>query len=212
MRLSDDGVFEGDPCSIILEYHDHEKGLKGQFNLQVMEPLGEGREAYLADAHVDSLTGAGEGRGTGMGGAILLNIVNTLRRFKETDRLLVHAENVGSYAWAKMGFEPTPEAWREGIKPALKARFASVKDQLAGDPHFQEKLHRAILQGDPLQVRQILKARKEGFDPEHPARPLSLEKFLLRNLSWSGAFNLRDPESYNMLVSHVSGQRVIARG
>jgi hypothetical protein len=207
LYLSDEGVYEGDPHPITLVTR---KGLlRAQFNLQVMEPLDRAQEAYFADAYVDAPTGKGEGRGTGMGGQITLQIINTLKRFPSMDRLLIHAEQTGSYAWAKMGFDINHDAWCHN-KRVIRERLEAVKDQLAGQPRVYDLLHRALLQNADT-VPGILKGLRAktdfGVDPYHTDRPLDLGKYLFRNLPWEGAFDLRSEAAYAALSQHASSYR-----
>jgi hypothetical protein len=206
LYLSDEGVYPGDPHPITLVYRKGE--LQAQFNLQVMEPLDQAPEAYLADAYVDALSGQAKGRGTGLGGQITLQVIDTLKRFPNVEKLLVHAEKTGSYAWAKMGFELNEEAWREN-KQRVRQRLEEVRDQLQGEPRVVELLDKALLQSDPRLMRDMIRGLKKktsfGVDPENTDRALDLGKFLFRNLPWEGHFDLKNPDSHKALADHVAG-------
>jgi hypothetical protein len=211
LYLSDEGVYEGEPRPIMLVFR---KGnLNAQFNLQVMEPLDQAKEAYFADAYVDAHSEKSEGRGTGMGGQITLQIVDTLKRFPNLEKLLVHAERTGSYAWAKMGFDVHDEAWRQN-KQIIRQRLENVKGQLAGHPRVLELLNKALFQSPHVVHDTLSGLRKQtsfGEDPDHLGRPLDLGKYLFRNLSWEGSFDLKSEDAYRHLTRHVSGH-VSGRG
>lgn len=206
LYLSDEGVYPGDPHPVTLVFRKGE--LQAQFNLQVMEPLDQAHEAYLADAYVDALSGKEGGRGTGLGGQITLQVIDTLKRFPNLENLLIHAEKTGSYAWAKMGFELNEDAWRHN-RQLIRQRLEGVRNQLQGNPRVLELLNKALLQSEPDLMRDMIHGLRRstpfGVDPDNTDRPLDLGKYLLRNLPWEGRFDLKNPNSYKALMNHVAG-------
>jgi GNAT superfamily N-acetyltransferase len=53
-----------------------------------------------------------EMQGSGYGRELMADLVDT-GRLIGIDRINLRAEQIGRYAWVKMGFRPTDDAWRE---------------------------------------------------------------------------------------------------
>jgi hypothetical protein len=58
-----------------------------------------------------------EMQGSGYGRELMADLVDT-GRLIGIDRIKLRAEQIGRYAWVKMGFRPTDDAWREMKKEA----------------------------------------------------------------------------------------------
>ena len=62
--------------------------------------------------NAEGMTIPDEMQGSGYGRELMADLVDT-GRLVGMDRIKLRAEQIGRYAWVKMGFRPTDDAWRE---------------------------------------------------------------------------------------------------
>lgn len=101
-------------------------GSREAFSLRVSGDFPGTQEFWFAHRDLDlkgaafnaeGMTIPDEMQGSGYGRELMADLVDTGRHIG-IDRIKLRAEQIGRYAWVKMGFRPTDDAWREMKKEA----------------------------------------------------------------------------------------------
>jgi GNAT superfamily N-acetyltransferase len=96
-------------------------GSREAFSLRVSGDFPGTQEFWFAHRDLDlkgaafnaeGMTIPDEMQGSGYGRELMADLVDT-GRLIGIDRINLRAEQIGRYAWVKMGFRPTDDAWRE---------------------------------------------------------------------------------------------------
>lgn len=145
--------------------------------------------------------------GIGHGSRLMGDLIDTARLIG-VDRITLRAERVGRYVWAKMGFRPTDDAWRQ---MRLEAYGFIVQHMAVLQQHngidVRELLQRIQAGGPsmalalaamemPVPSSEIL----NRFEPE--LMPFGKVFFLEVASPWSGALDLRNAEQMKTVEAY----------
>jgi len=135
--------------------------------------------------------------GFGRGRPLMKDLIDAGRTI-EIERIKIQAQNIGRYAWLRMGFVPDEGSWRS--IQADGTRFIQLYEKRLGT-RFVTDLTRQILSGrpetavflaglsQPVPSRQLFDREGRPLDV-----PLGKAIFLEGCGNWTGEFDLKDPD------------------
>ena len=132
--------------------------------------------------------------------------------FLGLERIRLDADDVGRYAWVKMGFLPDKGSWRS-IRDACLRMLPQFNSML--EPSRLQEIFHILMSADPLTIRLIADLHDPVTSPRL-RRPGSLEPqvvplgkaMLLGDCPlWSGELDLRDPTSMSLMKDYVDAKR-----
>lgn len=127
-------------------------------------------------------------QGKGFGKKFLRNSLRLYEEAGVAEIRLVADIDAGGYAWARYGFVPDPDEWRE-LKGFIERRM--IKQQLfqtQSDEAIQA-VNAALRSDDPRAIWKIADLREEVAGTGEP-----LGRVLLKRQEWQGRLRLDDPE------------------
>jgi hypothetical protein len=117
---------------------------------------------------------------------------------------VVAARTVGGYAWARMGWHPTPESWAH-LKTDVRNRYATHITQFRPD---ERTLILAILQSDdPRQIWRLADLPRVIIQDGHTGMPIG--KVLLLGTAWVGYLDLGNDRAYGRLQSYLTSKGLL---
>lgn len=157
-------------------------------------------------------------QGTGLAKKVFGAIVDTVQQsFPNMNKLRVEAKgSVGGYAWAKFGFVPTAESWRE-LRKELRDRRDGIRDQL--NEAEIKAIDHCINSQDPHAIWQLADMNKPAqlapkpsirFHYVHGADTVG--KCLLLGSDWDGELDFKDSQAvtrFNEYLGKVGIERRI---
>jgi predicted N-acetyltransferase YhbS len=126
----------------------------------------------------------------GKGRRLTRNAFN-LAKDLDLQRLGVHAVDVGTYKWAKVGFAPTVESWNSSTcKGAIGGAIASIKSL---DTRILNRVFFALSKEDPKAIWEIADLEMKVRTTTNET-PVKLGQHLLTKsgASWRGTLELSD--------------------
>jgi len=143
-------------------------------------------------------------QGKGVGTALMGDLVDTCRIIK-AEKITLHAERTGRYAWAKFGFVPDASSWAQMKRDALVALLSS--ESTLGRDRTNDFVRR-INDGGPEAIRIIAsiddpvpsRQLPRRFEPEMV--PFARAFFLEQTGDWYGSLNLRDDATMKLVDSY----------
>ncbi len=151
-----------------------------------------------------------DAQGKGLGTALMGDLVDTCLRIK-AEKITLHAERTGRYAWAMFGFVPDAGSWAQMKRDALA--FLLTHESVLG-PERTNDFVRRVNQGGPEAIRIIAAIDDPVPSRQLPQRfepllvPLARAFFLEQTADWYGTLNLRDEATMRM----VDGYRTSKKG
>jgi GNAT superfamily N-acetyltransferase len=155
--------------------------------------------AFNADGMLISLNKQGEGYGR----ALMGDLIDT-GRLIGVEAIRLRAEQIGRYAWIKMGFLPTADAWMQMKREALS--FILDHDRHLG--MLANELLRRVHGGGPDTARMLASLENPVPSRDIPSRfepkqiPFGRAFFLEAASPWNGWLDLRDQETMDLVASY----------
>ena len=147
-------------------------------------------------------------RGQGIGRKLMGDLIDASRYLK-VDRIKMHAQDIGRYAWLKLGFRPDAGSWRDIRKDLISAVFY-FEDVIGKENAL--KIMNVISKGRPETANII--ASLSNPVPSRVLRdefmqpllvPLGKALFLEWSGDWIGEFVLSDPEANRIANDYLKG-------
>jgi GNAT superfamily N-acetyltransferase len=189
-------------------------GSREAFSLRVSGDFPGTQEFWFAHRDLDlkgaafnaeSITIPDEMQGSGYGRELMADLVDT-GRLIGIDRIKLRAEQIGRYAWVKMGFRPTDDAWREMKKEAY-ALMVEHMSELRQKLDVTELMTRIEAGGPKMALTlatldvEILSGQIQDRSGRKPM-PFGKVFFLEVASPWSGVLDLRDAEVMKIVESY----------
>jgi len=145
----------------------------------------------------------------GLGTALMGDLVDTCLTIK-AEKITLHAEKTGRYAWAMFGFIPDAGSWAQMKRDALV--FLLSHDSALGRERTNEFVRR-INQGNPEAIRIIAaiddpvpsRQLPQRFEPQQV--PFARAFFLEHTGDWYGSLNLRDEVTMKIIDSYRGAKK-----
>jgi GNAT superfamily N-acetyltransferase len=145
----------------------------------------------------------------GLGTALMGDLVDTCLTIK-AEKITLHAERTGRYAWAMFGFVPDAGSWAQMKRDAL---VFLLSHELVLGPERTNNFVRRINQGGPEAIRiiaaidDLVPSRQlpQRFEPR--LVPFARAFFLEHTANWYGSLNLRDKVTMNMVASYREAKK-----
>jgi hypothetical protein len=152
------------------------------------------REVDHASAFIDR-----EQAMQGLGATLIRNCCALYLRWEMRTVHLIAGRTVGGYAWARMGWRPTIESWKN-LRERLRERL--VTHVLLLTRLERTVIDRAIQSDDPRMIWRLADLgrviKKDGHDE------MSIGKVLLLGTAWVGELHLHESEGLDRLRDYLS--------
>lgn len=161
--------------------------------------------------NAEGMTIPDEMQGSGYGRELMADLVDT-GRLIGIDRIKLRAEQIGRYAWVKMGFRPTDDAWREMKKEAY-ALMVEHMSELRQKLDVTELMTRIEAGGPKMALTlatldvEILSGQIQDRSGRRPM-PFGKVFFLEVASPWSGVLDLRDSEAMKIVESYRKKKQI----
>lgn len=191
-------------------------GVAERFSLRVEGSFGDGDfwfhsrtlDMHGAVINADRMFISASRRGQGLGRRFMRDLLDFARKVG-ISKVRLDAEQIGRYAWLRVGFVPDRGSWGR-LKVELTQRLAAALPDIGND-RFLELL--AVVQRpDPEAARELAGLRDpvssvELWETDGRASkiPLGRALFLEVGSNWSGELDLDDRTTLGLVDSYVSG-------
>jgi hypothetical protein len=147
----------------------------------------------------------------GKGRLLMADLVDTARRMGLKE-ISLEAEDIGRYAWARIGFVPDRTAWRYHVRVEAHRRLQRSRKELVPRNY---QLYREVLDGDePDLIRQVVQwpdlvDSLKDFDPNGNPAKIAIGKAVLLETSanWIGTFDLEDPLTIELFETYLGRRK-----
>lgn len=145
----------------------------------------------------------------GLGTALMGDLVDTCLVIG-AEKITLHAERTGRYAWAMFGFVPDASAWAQMKRDALV--FLLSHESILG-PERANDFVRRINRGGPEAIRIIAAIDDPVPSRQLPQRyepqmvPFARAFFLEHTGDWYGSLSLRDEVTMTMVASYREAKK-----
>ena len=131
-----------------------------------------------------------EAQGSGFAKKFLQNSMKLYREMGVKFVTLDANISMGSYAWARFGFTPSAEGWKDVVRSvSAKLRVMKQAQDLKLSPATEKILEKALASKDPKAIWKIADLR-ETVTAGGPKDPIG--RRLLQGLDWEGRLHLDD--------------------
>jgi hypothetical protein len=144
----------------------------------------------------------------GRGRLLMADLVDTAARLG-IRQITVEAQDVGRYAWARLGFVPDRGSWNFQIRIEARRRLLRSRGEI--EPSLFSAYLDTLDGEDPLLIRQVAEWNVpvdslRDFDENGNPAKIAIGKALLleTGAQWYGVFDLDDEETMNIFKRYVA--------
>jgi hypothetical protein len=140
----------------------------------------------------------------GLGSLMIRNCFALYLRWETRIVHLIAGRTVGGYAWARMGWRPTLESWRN-LRDQIRVRLETHLLMLTVTE--RKLITRAIQNDDPRLIWRLADLNRVIKKNGH--EEMSIGKVLLLGTAWAGVLNLDEVDGLERLEDYLSSKGLL---